>query len=157
MLFSHLFSKCWVLRVLCIFWISVSCQVHNLKTLFPVWGLYFQFLNSVFLEKAIAPHSSTVAWKIPWTEEPGRLQSMGSWRVGHNWTDLAAAAATVSFTEQSKKIIDELQFINPLWIMMLPCLKSLCLIQKNKDFLLCFLLKLLPFYVLYKGLWSILS
>ena len=30
-------------------------------------------------------HSSTLAWKIPWTEEPGRLQSMGSWRVGHDW------------------------------------------------------------------------
>ena len=35
-------------------------------------------------EKAMAPHSSTLAWKIPWTEEPGRLQSMGSLRVGHN-------------------------------------------------------------------------
>ena len=36
-------------------------------------------------EKATAPHSSTLAWKIPWMEEPGRLQSMGSWRVGHDW------------------------------------------------------------------------
>ena len=36
------------------------------------------------LEKAIAPHSSTLAWKIPWTEEPGGLQSMGSLRVGHD-------------------------------------------------------------------------
>ena len=36
------------------------------------------------LEKAMAPLSSTLAWKIPWTEEPGRLQSMGSLRVGHN-------------------------------------------------------------------------
>ena len=35
-------------------------------------------------EKAMAPHSSTLAWKIPWMEEPGRLQSMGSLRVGHN-------------------------------------------------------------------------
>ena len=33
------------------------------------------------MEKAMAPHSSTLAWKIPWTEEPGRLQSMGSLRV----------------------------------------------------------------------------
>ena len=40
-------------------------------------------LDSV-LEKAMAPHSSTLAWKIPWTEEPGRLQSMGSRRVGHD-------------------------------------------------------------------------
>ena len=37
------------------------------------------------MEKAMAPHSSTLAWKIPWTEGPGRLQSMGSRRVGHNW------------------------------------------------------------------------
>ena len=36
----------------------------------------------------MAPHSSTLAWKIPWTEEPGRLQSMGSLRVGHDWATL---------------------------------------------------------------------
>ena len=36
------------------------------------------------LEKAVAPHSSILAWRIPWTEEPGRLQFMGSQRVGHN-------------------------------------------------------------------------
>ena len=43
-------------------------------------------LETVLLsrEKAMAPHSSTVAWKIPWMEEPGRLQSMGSLRVGHD-------------------------------------------------------------------------
>ena len=35
-------------------------------------------------EKAMAPHSSTLAWKIPWMEEPGGLQSMGSLRVGHD-------------------------------------------------------------------------
>ena len=35
-------------------------------------------------EKAMAPHSSTLAWKIPWMEEPGRLKSMGSLRVGHD-------------------------------------------------------------------------
>ena len=37
------------------------------------------------LPENMAPHSSTLAWKIPWTEEPGRLQSMGSLRVGHDW------------------------------------------------------------------------
>jgi len=37
------------------------------------------------LEKAMAPHSSTLAWNIPWTEEPGGLQPMGSRRVGHDW------------------------------------------------------------------------
>ena len=36
------------------------------------------------LEKAMAPHSSTLAWKIPFMEEPGKLQFMGSQRIGHN-------------------------------------------------------------------------
>ena len=39
---------------------------------------------SISMEKAMAPHSSTLAWKIPWMEEHGRLQSMGSLRVGHD-------------------------------------------------------------------------
>ena len=41
-------------------------------------------LDSI-LEKTMATHCSTLAWKIPWTEEPGGLQSMGSLRVGHDW------------------------------------------------------------------------
>ena len=40
----------------------------------------------IWSEKAMATHSSTLAWKIPWMEEPGRLQSMASLAVGHNWT-----------------------------------------------------------------------
>ena len=48
--------------------------------LFPVPYLSYGILG---LEKAMAPHSSTLAWKIPWMEEPGGLQSMGS-RVGHD-------------------------------------------------------------------------
>ena len=46
------------------------------------------------LEKEMATHSSALAWRIPGTGEPGGLPSMGSHRVGHNWCDLAAAAAT---------------------------------------------------------------
>ena len=46
----------------------------------------------VSTEKAMALHSSTLAWKIPWTGELGGLLSMGSHRVGHNWSDLTAAA-----------------------------------------------------------------
>ena len=45
------------------------------------------------LEKEMATHSSVLAWRIPGTAEPGGLPSMGSHRVGHNWSDLAAAAA----------------------------------------------------------------
>ena len=45
---------------------------------------YWVPLN-VSSEKTMATHSSTLAWKIPCMKEPGRLQSMGSWRVGHDW------------------------------------------------------------------------
>ena len=48
------------------------------------------------LEEEMATHSSVLAWRIPWTEEPGGLPSIGSHRVGHDWSDLAAAAATKS-------------------------------------------------------------
>ena len=41
--------------------------------------------QDILAEKAMAAHSSTLAWKIPWMEEPGRLQSIGSRRVGHDW------------------------------------------------------------------------
>ena len=46
------------------------------------------------LQKEMATHPSVLAWRIPWTEKPGRLQSMGSHRVGHDWRDLAAAEHT---------------------------------------------------------------
>ena len=46
--------------------------------------LSFQRSSQFLSEKAMAPHSSTLAWKISWTEEPGRLQSMGSLKVGQD-------------------------------------------------------------------------
>ena len=49
------------------------------------------------LEKEMATHSSVFAWRIPGTGEPGGLPSVGSHRVGHNWSDLAAAAACLMF------------------------------------------------------------
>ena len=48
------------------------------------------------LEKQMATHSSVLAWRIPGTGEPGGLPSLGSHRVGHDWSDLAAAAAAAS-------------------------------------------------------------
>ena len=47
-------------------------------------GLPERSFSDIQPQKAMAPHSSTLAWKIPWMEEPGRLQSMGSLRVGHD-------------------------------------------------------------------------
>ena len=52
------------------------------------------------MEKAMAPHSSTLAWKIPWTEERGRLQSMGSLRVGH---DCATSVSLFTFMHWRRK------------------------------------------------------
>ena len=56
-----------------------TCRFYVCVGLTPKYWLY-----SVS-EKAMAPHCSALAWKIPWMEEPGRLQSMGLLRVGHNW------------------------------------------------------------------------
>jgi len=47
-------------------------------------ALKILYIYDSLREKAMAPHSSILAWKIPWAEEPGRLQSMGSLRVGHD-------------------------------------------------------------------------
>ena len=59
-----------------------KCQKKKRKNEKSKFTLYYSRGNS---EKAMAPHSSTLAWKIPWTEEPVRLQSMGSLGVGHDW------------------------------------------------------------------------
>ena len=54
----------------------------------PILFFLYSYLSKLHwhaYEKAMAPHSNTLAWKIPWMEEPGRLQSMGSLRVRHDW------------------------------------------------------------------------
>ena len=61
------------------------------------------------LEKEMATHSSVLAWRIPGTGKPGGLPSMGSHRVGHDWSDLAAAAAAV-YSEILKKQIFQFFF-----------------------------------------------
>ena len=59
---------------------------QTVKHLPTMWETWVQSLGQEDpLEKEMATHSSTLAWKIPWMEEPGRLQSMGSQRVGHEW------------------------------------------------------------------------
>ena len=61
---------------------SVAQTVKCLPAVRETWVLFLGQENP--LEKEMAIHSSTLAWKIPWTEEPDRLQSMGSQRVGHD-------------------------------------------------------------------------
>ena len=61
----------------------VAQMVKRLPTMWVTWVR--SLAREDPLEKEIATHSSTLAWKIPWAEEPWRLQSMGSQRVKHNW------------------------------------------------------------------------
>ena len=63
-----------------------ACLISEVCSPYPIpQGLLNTNMDStrIFLEKAMALHSSTLAWRITWTEEPGRLQSMGSLRVRH--------------------------------------------------------------------------
>ena len=77
-----------------VYWVFYPFQVHLGKKGKFTWRKkqlhIFEptFAGEPYLatEKAMAPHSSTPAWEIPWAEEPGRLQSMGLRTVGHDWT-----------------------------------------------------------------------
>ena len=69
-------------------------EVKRLPEVQETWVLSLGWEDP--LEKEMATHSSTLAWKIPWTEEPGRLQSMGSQRVGYDWATLHTYLLTVT-------------------------------------------------------------
>ena len=64
------------------FSLLVAQLAKNLPAMQETWGRSLGQEDP--LEKEMATHSSTLAWKIPWTEKPGRLQSLGSQRVGHD-------------------------------------------------------------------------
>ena len=65
--------------------LKASLVAQMIKRQPAMWETWVQSLGwEDPLEKAMATHSRTLAWKIPWMEEPGTLQSMGSQRVGHN-------------------------------------------------------------------------
>ena len=65
--------------------IEIRISKRSLHSHVPCRITYNSHNLNAILEKAMAPHSNTLAWKIPWMEEPGRLQSMGSLRVGRDW------------------------------------------------------------------------
>jgi len=68
------------------FWVLSGVQYSSSSGPYYPSTIAFNIcILGIFSEKAMAPHSSTLAWKIPWTEEPGGLKSMGSLRVGHDW------------------------------------------------------------------------
>ena len=76
----------------------------HLSAFLPCWwkaaAPSFPGPSSLLPEKAMAPHSSTLAWKIPWMKEPGRLQSIGLWRVRHDW---AASLSLFTFMHWRRK------------------------------------------------------
>ena len=81
---QHSFILLHVLWLTHLRWTSLVAQM--VKHLPTVWETQVQSLGQEdLLEKEMATHSSILAWKIPWMEEAGRLQSMGSQRIGHNW------------------------------------------------------------------------
>ena len=84
MIFKHLpFQKYICIQLRLILWASLVAQ--RLKHLHAMWETWVRSLGQEDpLEKEMATHSSILAWRIPWMEEPGRLQSTGSQRVGHD-------------------------------------------------------------------------
>ena len=82
---------------------GASLLAQLVKNLSAMWETWVQSLGwEDPLEKDMATHSSTLAWRIPWMEEPGRLQSTGSQRVEHDWSDLACTHARMHI--QSRRV-----------------------------------------------------
>ena len=78
--------------------------VKNLPAMQEMQETHSRSLGQEYpLEKGMATHSSTVVWRIPWTEEPGRLQSIESQRVGHDWSNLASTYK-ILFTFKARKV-----------------------------------------------------
>ena len=128
---SSWFRYCWSLawRILSITLLAceMSAMCGNLSILWHCFSLVAQRLNRLPamretrvlslsweypLEKEMATHSSTLAWKIPWMEEPGRLQSTGSQRVGHDWV---TSLSTFTFFEIEMKT-DLFQDCGHCWV-----------------------------------------
>ena len=73
---------------------KVSQHIHHLMSFCArARACVYVCVCSIYTEKEMATHSSVLAWRIPWMGEPGGLLFMGSHSVGHDWRDLAAAAA----------------------------------------------------------------
>ena len=91
-------------------WLAAVHGVAKSQTRLSDFTLTFHFYA---LEKEMAAHSSVLAWRIPGTGEPGGLPSMRSHRVGHDWSDLAAAAAV--YNQNKYKLL--MIFLLSLWLL----------------------------------------
>ena len=78
-------------------------MVKNLPAMQKIWVQSLGQEES--LDKEMATHASILAWRIPWTEEPGELQSMGSQRVRHNWATNTIKLPMTFFTELEQIIL----------------------------------------------------
>ena len=95
-LFQYIMCKLIILELYTLWTSLVAQMVTHLHT---TWETRVQSLGWEDLEKEMATHSSTLAWKIPWKEEPVRLQSMGLQRVGHDCaTSLSLSIYFIYFT-----------------------------------------------------------
>ena len=103
----RVFSSCWK-WVLLFSFSAQACNcsgfpaAHTVKNPPAMWETWVRYLSwEDPLEKEMVTHSSILAWRITWTEEPGRLQSMGSQRVGHDWVTLISLhCASLDLTSQ---------------------------------------------------------
>ena len=92
-------------------WASLVAQmVKNLPAVRETWGPPLGWEDP--LEKGTATHSSNLAWKIPWTEKPGMLQSMGSERVGHDWVTFIFTFSYLNMTTGKTIALPVLTFVN---------------------------------------------
>ena len=92
-------------------WWAAVHGVAKSRTRLSDFTFTFHFLA---LEKEMATHSSVLAWKIPGTGEPGGMPSMGSHRVGHNWSDLAAnySKALFPYLQMPWRVVVRIHWVN---------------------------------------------
>ena len=109
------------------FWTSLVAQmIKNLPAMQETWVQSLGWEDP--LEKGMVTHSSIFAWKIPWTEESGQLQSTGSQRVGHNWVTNTQTPEPYMFRcyglsqyiEQSRRWVWLMILVNVNWKSLLP-------------------------------------
>ena len=101
--------------------ICILCSIFKLFIIF-VWKWAFTlslfFIYVYILEKEMGTHSSTLAWKILWTEEPGGLQSTGLQRVGHEWVTNTFTSLSITLVDWPKKAL--VRFISKNILPMFP-------------------------------------
>ena len=113
-------NTCMTFRVFCVCMDCIRASqmalvLKNHLLMQETWEMWVHSLDGEDpLEKGMATHPSILAWRIPWTEEPGGLQSMGSHRVGHNWSDFTCTHENciVSLTCLGAKHLEEFLLIS---------------------------------------------